>query len=382
MPAILVGGDVCPLGPNESLFREGRAGAIFGDLLPELERADFRVVNLECPLVTDRSPIRKVGPVLAVSKDCVNGLRAAGIDAVNLANNHIMDQGEVGLRSTIDACASAGIGFFGAGSNRTEAGRVFIREVKGIRIGFYGVVDMWPCLAGSHRWGANPIDVLDVAKTFRRELPALDFLVVLVHAGSEHFQYPSPGLQRLCRFLAEEGAGAVICQHSHCPGCYEFYEGTPIVYGQGNLVFHWSGDRATWHEGLLVRLDLTGRRECGVEWVPYCQSPKEPGIRRMSAAREREFLDELARRAGEIQVDGFVEAKWAEFCQERRHGYEGVLYHRANWLPRTLRRLHVSDWLYSDESRALVRLFIQCETHREVLLKILGDEAERSGYQR
>jgi hypothetical protein len=363
MPSIIIGGDVCPRGPNEPLFKQGRADAIFGDLLPEFGRADIRVVNLECPLVADLTPIRKVGLALGVSKDCVNGLRAAGIGAVNLANNHILDQGEAGLRSTIDACAAAGIGCFGAGSNLAQAGRVFVREVNGIRIGFYGVVDRWPCLAGVDSWGANPIDALDVAKSFRKELPALDFLVVLVHAGSEHFQYPSPGLQRLCRFLIEEGAGAVICQHSHCAGCYEFYDGVPIVYGQGNLIFHWSGDSATWYEGFLVRLDIRGRRDCSAEWV-------------------KEFLDELSGRAREIQADGVVGRKWAELCEKRRRGYEGAMYHSSNWLPSTLTRLHLDKWLYSDESRALVRLFIQCETHRELLLKILGDEAERAGYRR
>jgi hypothetical protein len=332
-------------------------------------------VNLECPLIEDASPIRKVGPVLGVSTDCVKGLKAAGIDAVNLANNHILDHGEAGVRSTVEACARAGIGSFGAGSNLADARKILVREVKGMRVGFHGVVDRWPCLAGPGNWGANPMDVIETARVLRKALPELDSLIVLVHAGSEHYPYPSPGLQKFCRFLAEEGAGAIICQHSHCAGCYEFYEGTPIVYGQGNLVFHWTGDSATWHEGFLVRLDLKGPRACSAEWLPYCQSPREPGIRRMPAAREREFLDGLAGRSREIQQDGFVEAMWAEFCETRRQGYEDALYHRGNRLQRAMRRLRLDNRLYSEDSRALVRLFIQCETHREVLLKILGAPA-------
>ena len=35
------------------------------------------------------------------------------------------------------------------------------------------------------------------------------------------------------------GADVVLCQHSHCIGCYEQYEGAHILYGQGN--FHFCG---------------------------------------------------------------------------------------------------------------------------------------------
>ena len=41
MTVLLIGGDVCPIGRNESLFRNGRVEGIFNDLLPEFEQADF-----------------------------------------------------------------------------------------------------------------------------------------------------------------------------------------------------------------------------------------------------------------------------------------------------------------------------------------------------
>ena len=37
--------------------------------------------------------------------------------------------------------------------------------------------------------------------------------------------------------MAENGADVVICQHSHCIGCYEEYQGCYILYGQGNFHF-------------------------------------------------------------------------------------------------------------------------------------------------
>lgn len=94
---VLIGGDLCPIGRSMPLFEAGKAQAFFNDLLPEFEKADFSVVNLECPLIRKKTPIVKIGPTLDASETCINGIKAAGINLVGLANNHIMDHGKAGL---------------------------------------------------------------------------------------------------------------------------------------------------------------------------------------------------------------------------------------------------------------------------------------------
>ena len=46
MPTIVIGGDVCPVGRNDSLFKEGNASSIFSDLLDVFRSSDFSIVNL------------------------------------------------------------------------------------------------------------------------------------------------------------------------------------------------------------------------------------------------------------------------------------------------------------------------------------------------
>ncbi|MGI0009907.1 MAG: CapA family protein, partial [Nitrosopumilaceae archaeon] len=101
---ILIGGDVCPIGRNSPFFKMGDAANIFNDLLVEFQNADLSIVNLECPLINERTPLLKNGPVLGVESDCINGLKKAGIDVVNLANNHILDHGRAGLMNTLKIC--------------------------------------------------------------------------------------------------------------------------------------------------------------------------------------------------------------------------------------------------------------------------------------
>src|SRR5256885_7361886 len=106
---ILIGADICPIEGNTAYFKSGDAQTLFNDLLHEFTSADLVVANLECPLIQKKTPIVKTGPVFGEETSCINGIKAAGIDILSLANNHIMDHGSSGLRSTIETCASAGI---------------------------------------------------------------------------------------------------------------------------------------------------------------------------------------------------------------------------------------------------------------------------------
>src|SRR5687768_13229970 len=109
MARILIGGDVCPIGDNAALFRSADAESLFDDLLQDFNAADLVIANLECPLIERPTPILKTGPVFGESSTCINGVRAAGIDVLGLANNHIFDHGAPGLENTLRVCEKAGI---------------------------------------------------------------------------------------------------------------------------------------------------------------------------------------------------------------------------------------------------------------------------------
>jgi len=222
---ILITGDTCPIGRNQGFFQRGNTMSLLNDLRPEFEKADISVVNLECPLIQKEAPIEKCGPNLGAPVDCANGLKAMGIDVVGLANNHIMDHGPQGLWITIKALGEHGIAHVGAGENVDKARKILVREVHGIRIGIFAVAEHEFGIATKNAPGANPLDVIDFVRNINEHRSEFDKLIVLVHGGNEHYQYPRPGLMDICRFYVEQGASAVICQHSHCVGCMETYQG-------------------------------------------------------------------------------------------------------------------------------------------------------------
>ena len=204
MTRIIIGGDICPTGAIEEAFKQGASELIFNDLLPLIKSADFSLINLECPLIREPSPIDKDGVVLSASDKCVNGFRNSNVQAVNLANNHILDHGEQGLSVTLEALNKSEIYWFGAGKNLREASKPLIKTIKESSFGFFGMADYEFSIAGKNSWGANSLDIINIIQTIREYRKKVDHLVLLLHGGKEYYPYPSPKLQKICRFLIEE----------------------------------------------------------------------------------------------------------------------------------------------------------------------------------
>ena len=377
MTMVLVGGDVNPGGINAPLMERGDGAGLLQDLAEEFRAADLVVVNLEGPLIQGATPEEKSGPVLGAPAGCARGLKAMGVDVAGLANNHVMDHGAAGLRSTLAALEENGLGHVGAGEGLDEARRILVREAGGTRVGILALAEREFGMAAPGRPGANPLDLIGAVRSMEANRERYDHLVVLLHGGNEYYPYPRPGLMETCRFLVERGAGAVLCQQSHCAGCMDVYRGAPIVYGQGNLLFDYPSRSPGWHEGLLIGLEPGSGGRFGFRLIPVRQSDGGPGLHRMTAEAAAVFLDGFQERSREIEDPAFVEARWEEFCQaneryylDRMQGNPGVVRRLARWWN--------ARWVWGTRRVNRQRLnLIRCESHREALIDVLTKATER-----
>ena len=96
-------------------------------------------------------------------------------------------------------------------------------------------------------------------------------LLSYIMEEKEHYRYPSPYLQKVCRKMVEKGANLVVCQHSHCIGSYETYNNSTIVYGQGNFIFN-KHDNEYWNSSLLIKLRF--EKGIKVEYIPIVTTQK------------------------------------------------------------------------------------------------------------
>ena len=373
---ILIGADLVPTDSNAAFFEKGDAAALVDQqLLSILQSADYRIFNLEVPLTDASTPIAKCGPALIAGTATVAGYTALGVDLLTLANNHIMDQDAQGLFSTIQVLKDSQIAYVGAGDNLKDAQKSFILDLNGQKIGIYACAEHEFSIAEDGVPGANPFDPLESPDHVAELKKQCDHVIVLYHGGKEHYRYPSPNLQKVCRKLVKKGADLVVCQHSHCIGCEEKYLHGTIVYGQGNFLFDRSNSEY-WQTSLLIALD----EHFQVSYIPLVKSKHK--VQLADEEQAQAILDGFAHRSKEILENGFVQKKYTEFAQTMLEGY---LYHlsgiRRSFLLRLINKLsgyRFVPWLiqrrYSREQLLAIRNFIECEAHQEVLLAGLQDK--------
>lgn len=378
MLKIVLAGDLCADGINQQPFAEGDASRLYGNLAERLRGADLTAVNLESPLYSSPSGIRKSGPLLGVPQQCVAGLAAGGIDLVGLANNHAMDHGAAGLANTMAVCGQNGIATVGAGATLAEARRIHVVEAQGLRIGVLAMAEREFGLAGRAKWGVNPLDPIDFVRNVQERRAGIDYLIVMLHGGNEHLRHPRPSLVEACRFFVEQGADVVLCQHSHCIGCVEQYRGGYIVYGQGNFIFDAPGEPASWREGGLVCISLDAARRAAIEFVPVGQTEGVAGVRALEGEARRAVLEGMAERSAVLADPQALERRWGEFCAQRKEHYLRRLGARSR-LGRAIDRLtgniqggYARSWPARAEHLNLIR----CESHREALIRILSEGFE------
>lgn len=225
--------------------------------------ADISIVNLET-CVSDRGVSEKrEGYGFRTPPEMLEGFVNAGIDMVNLANNHTRDFGYDALLDTFDHLDSYGIGYFGAGRDINEAQGLNVVEIDGIKIGFAGanyVSLSKDCAASEDHAGINMVYKADDERTvaFLNKIAEYDsqcdVLIVFMHFGIEEVFEVNSYQKKLSRLLIDNGADIVIGAHPHTLQPIEFYNGKPIFYSIGNLIF--------WHidddiDGLTCIFDIT-----------------------------------------------------------------------------------------------------------------------------
>ena len=224
MPRIVLLGDFAPV--------EGIASARFEI---DVGDADLVLMNLETPLTNHLEPRPKAGP--ALSGSCEPLVRFATRDFVlTLANNHMMDYGEIGLQQTINDCRDAGFETIGAGSNLYEALQPVVRNVDGVKIGVVACTETQFGIATPWRAGIAPIVPGKMEAWIRQLAEQVDIVIVTVHGAAEMCPWPSPQWQDLLRGFIDAGASIVHGHHSHVPQGYEEYHDGLIFYGPGNFL--------------------------------------------------------------------------------------------------------------------------------------------------
>ncbi len=250
---IAVGGDVMP----------GDKGEPPAGLRGRLRTADLAVANLETTVGHGGRAVKK-RYVFRIPASRLTDLRAAGVRAVSLANNHAGDFGAVGLEETLGALDAHGFGHFGAGRGTSSAVLAWYGRVKGLTVAFVAVSLTDPDLlpAGGHQPGLAvlPRHERELAEALAVARRKARCVIAMPHWGLEGSMDITEEQRRWARWFVEQGADAVVGSGPHVIQAHETIGGAPVYYSVGNLWFDGSWPPESRSAGIaFLGLDRDGR---------------------------------------------------------------------------------------------------------------------------
>ena len=202
------------------LFEKLAAGNIF-------QNKDIISCNLE-GVVTNKgahySPNNAYD--FAFSSELVGWLKNYGFNFFNLANNHLIDQGDAGVAETRQNLDAFGFDYSGCPDGQIGECSGKVIEIKNQKIGLVGFSTVY-----------SKLDQEKLAAFVSDLASSTDLLIVNIHWGNEYQHQFSQYQQKLAWALIDSGADIVVGHHPHVVQGMEIYKNKPIFYSLGNFIF-------------------------------------------------------------------------------------------------------------------------------------------------
>ena len=218
---------------------------VYERMIPYIINADLAILNQET-LVTDAYPPSN-WPMFctpeALGDYMINEM---GFDAISMSNNHVLDQGESGLLSSLDYWDTKHpeVVRYGAYRDEADMNDIRIKEVNGIRFAFLGYMEhtnglVNPGTLGTKLIYLNELDLIE--EQIKRADELADVVVVSPHYGIEVTNEVTESQRELTKLFAEWGADLIIGTQPHTIQECEWVEredGTRafVYYCLGNFV--------------------------------------------------------------------------------------------------------------------------------------------------
>jgi poly-gamma-glutamate synthesis protein (capsule biosynthesis protein) len=226
---------------------------VWGDALPELLRADARIVNLETSITRSDEHWPNKGIHYRMHPQNVGCLTAARIDCCGLANNHVLDWGYDGLAETLRTLDVARIAHPGAARNMSEAASPAVLDfgakgrvlVLALGLPTSGILGSWAATAmkaGVHYLEKLSVEAADrIAHDLLRITRPHDITIVSIHWGGNWGYKISDAHVAFAHRLVDAGVDIVHGHSSHHPQAIEIRRSGLILYGCGDFLNDYEG---------------------------------------------------------------------------------------------------------------------------------------------
>ena len=239
----------------------------FQDVASTLSDADLTLLNLEGNIYGETYGTATTSAPYKL----LTALRNAGVDLIQMANSCSINNGLIGLSSTLQAIRTAGMEPVGAYASPNEFRRskgYTICEIQGLRVAFVaftkgvggrgmpaGNEDCVNLLYLDYDSTYKKVDtegITQILSDVKAEKP--DFTVALLHWGSENNDTISSTQESIVKLLQKNGVGLIIGTHPHLVQKIDYNEaaGTLVAYSLGDFF----GDAARGGTNYSIILDV------------------------------------------------------------------------------------------------------------------------------
>lgn len=261
------------------------------------EEDDLTIVNMEGTLTEETTRVDKQFAFKG-DPEYVKILTSSFVEAANIANNHSHDYGEKSFQDTVQTLEENGIKTFGYDD-------VAVLEVKGIRVGMFGIYELDDHLE------RIPQVKQDIAKLKDQNV---DIIVAVFHWSNELVTVPDENQVTLAHLAIDEGADVVVGHHPHVVQGIDEYKGKMIAYSLGNFCF--GGNTCPTEMDTFIfqqKFILDGKRNItGSEYkVIPCRVSSETTYNNyqptpLVGEEAKETMDKIEERSQEINSDRIV----------------------------------------------------------------------------
>lgn len=239
----------------------------FQDVASTLAGADLTVMNLEGNIAGEPYGTATT----SAPNKLLTALRNAGVDLIQMANSCSINNGLIGLNSTLQSIRAAGLEPVGAYSTPNEFRRTkgyTICDIQGLKVAFVaftkgvggmgmpaGNEDCVNLLYLDYDSTYKKVDsegITKILNNVKAEKP--DFVVALLHWGSENNDTISSTQESIVKLLQKNGVGLIIGTHPHLVQKIDYNEanGTLVAYSLGDFF----GDAARSGTNYSIILDV------------------------------------------------------------------------------------------------------------------------------
>ena len=302
----------------------------FMDVASTLSDADLTVLNLEGNICGEPYG----SETTSAPRELLEGLRNAGVDLVQMANSCAINNGLIGLTSTLQNIRAAGlepVGAFASESEFQQSKGYTITQVQGVKVAFVaftkglggrglpsGSENLVNLLYQDYATTYDKIDrdrITRILKDVESEKP--DITIALVHWGSEYNDDVSDTQKSIVNLMKKQGVDVILGTHPHLVQAIEYDElaGTLVAYSLGD--FFGDASRGGTNYSIILDLEITKDSSTGVTKVTdYSYTPiftvteadSADGYRRVVRinktveAWEENYLDKVTQTAEESMV--------------------------------------------------------------------------------